>query len=33
MLADRFGGRLVFSALMLVVSVRAFLMPMAHSYQ
>jgi MFS transporter, NNP family, nitrate/nitrite transporter len=33
MLGDRFGGRLIFSVLMLVVSVPAFLMPMAHSYQ
>jgi nitrate/nitrite transporter NarK len=33
MLADRFGGRLVFSILMLLVSVPAFLTPTAASYQ
>jgi nitrate/nitrite transporter NarK len=32
MLADRFGGRLVFSLLMLLVSVPAYLTPMARSY-
>jgi NNP family nitrate/nitrite transporter-like MFS transporter len=32
MLADRFGGRLVFPALMLLVSVPAFMMPLAKSY-
>ncbi len=33
MLADRFGGRLVFSSLMLLVSAPAFLTPMARSYE
>ena len=33
MLADRFGGRLVFSILMLLVSVPAFLTPTATSYK
>src|SRR5450755_4646499 len=33
MLADRFGGRLVFSSLMLLVSIPAFLTPMASSYR
>src|SRR5579871_4787728 len=32
MLADRFGGRLVFSVLMLLVCIPAFLTPMAGSY-
>jgi NNP family nitrate/nitrite transporter-like MFS transporter len=32
MLADRFGGRLVFSLLMLLVSVPAYLTPMARTY-
>lgn len=33
MLADRFGGRLVFSILMLLVVIPAFLTPMAGSYE
>jgi NNP family nitrate/nitrite transporter-like MFS transporter len=33
MLADRFGGRLVFSLLMLLCAVPAFLTPMAGTYQ
>ena len=33
MLADRFGGRLVFSLLMLLCAVPAFLTPMAQTYQ
>ena len=33
MLADRFGGRLVFSLLMLLCAVPAFLTPMAKTYQ
>ena len=33
MLADRFGGRLVFSVLMLLCSVPAFLTPAAATYQ
>lgn len=33
MLADRFGGRLIFSLLMLVVAVPAFLTPLAQSYR
>jgi MFS transporter, NNP family, nitrate/nitrite transporter len=33
MLADRFGGRLVFSALMLTVAIPTFAIPMAPSYQ
>ena len=33
MLADRFGGRLVFTVLMLLVCVPAFLTPLADSYQ
>jgi nitrate/nitrite transporter NarK len=33
MLADRFGGRLVFSSLMLLVSAPAFFTPMARSYE
>ncbi|MEP6716901.1 MAG: MFS transporter, partial [Terriglobia bacterium] len=32
MLADRFGGRLIFSLLMLVVAVPAYLTPLAQSY-
>src|SRR5437773_6329875 len=32
LLADRFGGRLVLSALMAVVSVPVYLVPAAHSY-
>src|ERR1700674_236551 len=32
MLADRFGGRLVFSLLMLLCAVPAFLTPMAGTY-
>jgi NNP family nitrate/nitrite transporter-like MFS transporter len=32
MLADRFGGRLVFTTLMLFVAVPAFLVPHTHSY-
>jgi len=33
MLADRFGGRRVFSLLMLLCAVPAFLTPMARTYQ
>src|ERR1700674_4626815 len=33
MLADRFGGRLVFTILMLLVIVPAFVTPMAGSYE
>src|SRR6185503_8888837 len=33
LLADRFGGRLVFTALMLLVAVPAWLVPTAGSYQ
>jgi NNP family nitrate/nitrite transporter-like MFS transporter len=33
MLTDRFGGRIVFTALMLAVAVPAFLAPMVSSYQ
>ena len=33
MLADRFGGRLVFSLLMLLCAGPAFLTPMAHTYE
>lgn len=32
MLGDRFGGRVIFAALMLVVAVPAFVVPMVHSY-
>ncbi|MEO6034706.1 MAG: MFS transporter [Verrucomicrobiota bacterium] len=33
MLADRFGGRLVFSLLMIVCAIPAFMTPMAQTYQ
>src|SRR5579871_2187948 len=33
MLADRFGGRIVFAALMLVVAVPAYVVPSVGSYQ
>ena len=33
MLADRFGGRLVFTAVMLVVAVPVWLVPQAHTYE
>src|SRR5579863_2676280 len=33
MLADRFGGRLVFSCLMLLVCIPAFVTPLSGSYQ
>jgi NNP family nitrate/nitrite transporter-like MFS transporter len=33
MLADRFGGRLVFSLLMMVCAIPAFMTPMAQTYQ
>src|SRR6185503_19683506 len=33
MLADRFGGRIVFSLLMLVCAIPAFLTPVAQSYR
>lgn len=33
MLADRFGGRLVFSLLMIVCAIPAFITPMAQTYQ
>ena len=33
MLADRFGGRIVFAALMLIVAIPAFAVPAASSYQ
>src|ERR1051325_2690884 len=33
MLADRFGGRLIFTSLMLVVSMPAFITPFAASYR
>ncbi len=32
MLADRFGGRIVFSALLLFIAVPAFMLSMAHTY-
>src|SRR5215468_10289431 len=33
MLADRFGGRVVFAALMMIVAVPAYLVPGASSYE